>query len=207
MDGTRLQDRISYGMGVAARKLGLPFVVYRPRGALTPLSTQNRVIRLCASFNAEDASYRRVSGYGEAVWWGVFDASYTAPGDYLVGSGSTFFVCAQRPALPVQCVRTNCVVSMQRTAGPANLGYAGQVDAAVAPFLSGWPASVLEAGDRSAPSTATTHFGNWRLLLPRLPVAPQIGDIVSDDAGGRYSVGAAEQSDLGWRLLVRQIAA
>lgn len=206
MDGARLQDRISYGMGKAAQKLGLPYVVYRPQTAFSPLSTQNRIIKLCASFNAEDASYRRVSAYGAAVWWGVFDTSYTRPGDYLVNGPTIFFVCAQRLALPVQCVRTNRVISLARTPLPSPLGYAGQVDGANLPILGGWPASILEAGGRSRPGTAAAVLENYTILLPSVPESPEAGDIISDDLGTRYSVGAAELTDLGWRLSARQIA-
>jgi hypothetical protein len=45
------------------------------------------------------------------------------------------------------------------------------------------------------------------LLLPVLPAPPEAGDVVIDDHSQNYVVGAAEQSALGWRLLVRQIAA
>lgn len=207
MDGARLQDRISYGMGVAARKLGLSYVVYRPRSPLAPLAPAGRVIKLSASFNAEDPDYRRVSAYDSPIWWGVFDAAYVEPGDYLVGDGATFFVAAQRRALPVQCVRTNRVIAVERTAVPTNLGYAGQVDALTEPILKGWPASATEQGDRAWPDAGASRLGSWTILLPPLPLAIVAGDLLRDDMGNRFAVGAAEQTDLGWRLAVRQLAA
>jgi hypothetical protein len=35
----------------------------------------------------------------------------------------------------------------------------------------------------------------------------QVADVVTDDLGGNYVVGSAEQSSLGWRVLVRQLGA
>jgi hypothetical protein len=46
----------------------------------------------------------------------------------------------------------------------------------------------------------------WALLLPALPADPLVGDVVNDDLGRDFLVAAAEQSDLGWRLTVRQVA-
>ena len=207
MDGPKLQDRISRGMGVAARKLGIPFIIYRPTGSVNPISSRNRIIRLFASFNAQDETYRRVSGYGQALWWGVYDSSYSQPGDYLVGKTQTFFVSAQRPILPVQCVLTNRIVDVVRTSMPVTGGYAGIVDAQVVPILAGWPASLLATNPRTNGSSTETRFGQWTLLLPRLPLALEVGDVVTDDLHRSYVIGAAEQSDLGWRINVRQVAA
>jgi hypothetical protein len=208
MDGICLQDKISRGMGLAARKLGTPFIVYRPKCAANPLSSRNRVIKLYASFNAEDERFRTVSGFGRPVWWGVFDASYTQPGDYLVGASGTYFICAQRPLLPVQCVATNRVVQILRAAAPVSGGYSGFSAATAVPVISGFPASLLEAGTRSGETDVRAEkLGGWTLLLPVLPAPPEAGDVVIDDHSQNYVVGAAEQSALGWRLLVRQIAA
>jgi hypothetical protein len=207
MDGSSLQDLISRGMGNAARKLGSPFIVYRPRGPANPTASRNRIIKLFASFNAQDESYRRVSAYGEPGWWGVYDASYTRPGDYLVGVSQSFFVSAQRPILPVQCVLTNRTIDLVRPVAPQTGGYAGLVDASKVPILTGWPASVLAVGGRSSGSSTDPKFGQWILLLPQLPLAPEAGDVVNDDLGQAFVVGSTEQSDLGWRVSMRQISA
>jgi hypothetical protein len=208
MNGDTLQDKISFGMGRAARKLGAPFIVYRPGTSIqAPLSSRNRVIKLYASFNAKDETYRRVSSHGQAEWWGVFDTSYTQPGDYLVGPSGIFFVSAQRPILPAQCVRTNRVLSIVRPGAPVTGGYAGLVNAGTTPLLSLWPASVLTTASRSASKPTETRFGEWSVLLPILPLNLEINDVVTDDLGAAHVISSAEQTDLGWRLAVRQVAA
>jgi hypothetical protein len=211
MDGLALQDLIAKGMGRAARKLGQPTVVYRPTSVAAPCDTRNKIITLSAWFEA--AGRGQVPGFTSALWSGVFDASYTSPGDYLVGAQGTFYVAAQMPALPVQCVLTNRVVSLLRNTVALPGSYGGLYGGAVETLLTGFPASVLPEASRGAGGTGReTHFGSWVLLLPTLPGAaggmvPQVGDVAQDDLSQTYVVGAAEHCALGWRLTVRQVGA
>jgi len=208
MDGATLQNLIAKGMGVAGRMLGSPFVVYRPHGVSRPISPQNRVIELSAAFSAEGGGLPRAPDYGQALWWGTYDASYTRAGDYLVGCQSTYFVAGQRLGLPVQCVLTNRVVTVVRPLAAAQGGYSGFFASPGEIVIADWPASVLEAGNHSpALRPGETRLANWELLLPALPTSLQVADVVTDDLGMNYVVGSAEQSTLGWRAALRQLAA
>ena len=204
MDVGRLQDKIAKGMGVAARKIGGSSVVYRPHGVQCPIGERNRIIKLLAAFEPEGGSSRAIV---QAMWRGTFDSLYTRPGDYLVGSEQTFFIGNQMANLPLICILTNGVVRLQRPSFAIQGGYSGLHESATTDIAVGWPASLLESGGQpDAATTAKGRFGEWTLLLPRLPISPQVADVVSDEAGATYVVGAAEQSVLGWRMLVRQIA-
>ncbi len=208
MDGRTLQNRISKGMGVAARRSGLPFTIFRPSGALQPLAAQNRVLELYAAFYPGNSDGRVGADYGRPLWRGVYDAVYTQGGDYLVGRDSTYFVASQQVGLPVQCVRTNRTVSLVRPTPAMQGGYSGFFSTPGETVLAEWPASLLADGGRpDEVKTGETKLGVWSLLLPVLPVCPQVADVVSDDLGGVYAVGNAEQSVLGWRLAVRQLGA
>jgi hypothetical protein len=211
MDGPTLQNLISKGRGVAARRLGTPFVVLRPRGICNPLATSNRVVKLNAVFNAEDESFRRVTGYGDAVWWGVFDSLYTKPGDYLSGcdtGGNTvvYFIAAQRQLLPAQCVKTNRVVNVSRPPAPASSGYGGMVLEAAMTVIKGWPSGVLAQSARVSGALPEQRFGIWTALLPSMPATILAGDVVTDEIGRTFLVASAEQSELGWRLTIKQVA-
>ena len=209
MDGVTLQDRISRGMGVAARRIGSPYDVFRPQGLRAPLSRDNRRLRLHASFNAEDARFSKPASYGHALWWGVFDAAYTAPADYLVGAHGTFFIAAQQPLLPVLCVLTNRVISLRRPGGPTGGlgGYGGVQLAETAPLVLDWPASVLGVGSgRSGALPGDDGTGTVVVLLPPLPVRVRTGDLVLDDLERTLVVAAAEETALGFRLTARQAA-
>jgi len=212
MDGGRLQNLINKGMGVGARRLGTPFVVYRPRTALQPLGSRNRIIQLYCAFNAQDERFRRVSGYGGALWWGVFDGLYTCTGDYLVGndlSGNrlVYFVAAQQPLLPAQCVRTNAIVSILRPPAPAQGGYGGFVAGEAVAIIGGWPASILSEGAHVSGVLPETKFGNWVVLLPCLPATAFVGDVIADDIGRSFLIASVETSDMGVRIIARQVAA
>jgi hypothetical protein len=208
MDAQTLQDLIAKGMGVAGRKLGALYSVYRPKGPLEPTQPQNRRIDLYATFSAEGGGVPHGPDYGNALWWGTFDAGYTQSGDYLVGANATYFIARQWPGLPVQCVLTNRTVTIVRPLPAAQGNYSGFFASPGALVIAGWPASLLETGGHSVGlRPAETRLGSWELLLPILPVDLAVADVVTDDLGANYVVGAAEQSSLGWRVLVRQLGA
>lgn len=205
-----LQDRLQRGLGVAARRIGTIHDVLRPRGNGPPLARANRVLRLRASFNAEDQNYRKPQEFGRALWWGVFDSAYTRCGDYLVGHDATYFVAAQQDLLPVQCVRTNHIVTAWRplgASGAGTTGYGGVRELADERLIERWPASILmRAGGGSGTLPGEAGAGSWTVLLPRLPVVLRSSDLLRDETDQGYLVEAAENSELGWRLIVRSAA-
>jgi hypothetical protein len=207
----KLQDRISRGLGAAARVMGARTDAYRASGVDDPLASPNRFLRLNATFSAADAKFTHPSGYGTGLWQGIFDSAYTRVGDYLVQETGTWFIASQERLLPILCVRVNRVVSLARAAAPASNGvnaYGGVTLANVTPLLTNWPASVLGVGGsgRAAaglPSDSVVPF--WTVLLPAFPgVLLRPADILTDDIGRTASVSAAELTDLGWRLTVKQ---
>ncbi len=207
MNGAMLQDRIFRGMGMAAWRIGTPHEVFRPTGPRYPLARDNRRLQLQATFSAQDARFSKPAAFGQAAWWGVFDAAYTAPGDYLVGAHGTFFVAAQQPLLPVLCVRANRTVSAGRPVATANgvRGYGGVQLAQAEPLLLGWPASVLGvSGEGGHLLPGDAGQGSATVLLPRLPAVLRPGDLLLDDLGRTMAVTAAEETELGWRLAARQ---
>ncbi len=124
----------------------------------------------------------------------------------MSGPGAVYFVAAQRPLLPAQCVRTNRVVTVARPPAPQNGGYGGMVAETAVTIIDGWPASLLALSAHVSGGLPDSRYGMWALLLPALPADPLVGDVVNDDLGRDFLVAAAEQSDLGWRLTVRQVA-
>jgi hypothetical protein len=208
MNAQKLQDLIAKGLGISARKWGALYTVYRPQGVIQPTRPQNRVIEVCAAFSAEGGGVPHGPDYGQALWWGNFDASYTQAGDYLVGDYGTYFIARQWPGLQIQCVLTNRVVTIVRPLPAQQGNYSGFFASPGELVISDWPASLLESGSHSVGLRPTeTRLGSWNLLLPSLPTPLMTADVVSDDLGGNYVVGSAEQSTLGWRLLVRQLGA
>ncbi len=114
MNGRKLQDRLYLGLGLSARHVGQSADAFRPKGPFNPLDKQNRFLRLPATFVSAKGNGGRTNVYGEALWHGVFDASYTRAGDYLVLDTGKFFVASQKPLLPILCVKANRIISIVR---------------------------------------------------------------------------------------------
>ena len=210
MDAATLSDRVSRGMGVAARVFGTPYDAYRPRGAVDPLRPELRFLRLPAAFDGGNPGYPRPAGYGRAQR-GIFDGAYLRVGDLLRGARGVLFV-ALLPALdrPL-CVLTNAVVRASREAGPAEVGlaaYGGVVASRMRPVLSGWPGQLLpDSGGRPGGLPGDGGLGEFSLLLPLGAPALRGSDVATDDTGRRFVVGAAALTELGWRVSMRQVGA
>jgi hypothetical protein len=215
MPQSRLSNRIWRGLGTAARAIGARVDAYRPLDGGDPLRPENRFLRLPASFMPPSIKRVRPGGYGEALWEGVFDASCTRPGDFLVGEdGAIWFVATQPPTHAPQCVRALRRLSFSRPSGPVAAGanlYGGVVRSTAAGVLAGWPAAMFVADGvgQNALATATDiQQGVWSVLLP-----PQewlgllAGDAMTDDLGRCGVVETADYTEMGWRLLVRQSTA
>ena len=206
MDGTVLQDRLSRGMGAAARVFGLPYDALRPNGPVDPLRPEGRFLRLPAAFDGGDPGYRRPMGYERALR-GTFDSAYLRVGDLLRGPRGTLFVALLPPLNRPLCVLANATVAVMRPAGPSDAGLGEYGGAAPAdPVLLGWPAQVLSGGaGRGFGLPDDGALAGFHVLLPLGAPAVRTGDAMTDDAGHAYTVGAVELSELGWRLQVRQV--
>jgi len=208
MDGALLADRLSRGMGAAARVFGEAYDAFRPRGAADPLRVEGRFLRLPAAFDGGDPGFRRPTGYERALR-GTFDAAYLRVGDLLQGLRGVLFVVMLPPLNRPLCVLTNAVVSVVRPSGPGLAGLAGY-GGADSPELvmDGWPAQVLAAGaGRGFGLPEDGGLGGFHVLLPFGAPATRTGDHLRDRAGRGFVVGGVELSELGWRLHVRQVGA
>lgn len=211
MRAVRILDRLHWGWNVAARNLGESATAYRPKDAGDPLTPANRYLRLPALFTPIGGGTDKPVGYGVALFTGVFDASYTRPGDYLVQPDRTWFIAAQDAMLPPLCVETNRTVVFARPAQPVSTGanpYSGVTAASSRALTGPWPASVLGAssGGRSEAGLPTDlAVAYWTVLLPPVPgVMLAASDLMSDDLGRNGVIAAAELTRLGWRLTVRE---
>ncbi len=207
MNGRNLQDRLYLGLGLSARHVGVFADAFRPKGPFNPLDKQNRFLKLPATFMSSKGNGGRTNTYGDALWHGVFDASYTRAGDYLVLNYGTFFVASQEPLLPVLCVKANRVISIVRPSvqiRPAGNAYGGYMSGSSTALMEGWPASVLGENRVSAsvtdlPTDQTIPY--WAVLLPaiaRVILSP--GDLITDDLDRTAVIAGSELTDLGWRL-------
>jgi hypothetical protein len=207
MDGRKLRDRLYMGLGFTARHIGEFADAFHPTGPHDPLDARNRFLKLPATFVSAHGGANQPNFYGDALWHGIFDASYTRVGDYLVTDFGTYFVASQDPLLPVLCVRTNRTISITqpdmqtRTASNA---YGGYTSGNSITLMARWPASVL-GEHRSSHSTtdlpADQGTPYWNVLIPSLAgVVLSPGDILRDDLGRAGVITGSELTNLGWRI-------
>lgn len=214
MDGLTLADRLSRGMGAAARVFGLLYDAFRPSGAADPLRAELRFLRLAATFDGGDPGYRRPAGYERGLR-GTFDSAYLQGGDLLRGPRGVLFVALLPPLARPLCVLTNAVVQASRPGAPGAIGlnpYGGVLADRLAPVLSGWPGQLLPTGGgRPGPLPGDGGLPGFSLLLPLGAPALRGSDIVTAENGAegtrRFVVGSVELSELGWRLALRQVDA
>ncbi len=220
MDGAKAQNKVYYGYGKVALKIGFDYDLYRPSIVPDPLPDpdtdapiidERKVGTLKVSLN-QKGDYKQPNKYGSAIWWSYHDGRETAVGDYLVGRMGTFFIASQQDLLPIQVVECNRIITVIRTAAAeafGAVGYQGHVEADAAPIMTDWPASILQGRekDQSLLPLDTKQPG-WTILFPApAGVVLRTSDIIQDDLGRRYGIGGAELTDLGWRLTAIQLQA
>ncbi len=212
MNGQKLRDRLYRGLGITARHIGHSVDAYRPSGPFGPLDTPNRFLRLPATFTPASGGAGHTNVYGDPLWHGVFDASYTRPGDYLVMDDATFFVASQAPLLPILCVKANRTISIVRPSmqtGAAANTYGGYTSSSSMSLIERWPASVL-GENRSSASLASLPTDQavpyWNVLLPIIVnVVPSPGDLIADDLNRTAVIAGTELTDLGWRISAKLV--
>ena len=125
---------------------------------------------------------------------------------------TVWFIAAQQRLLPVLCVQTNRIVSFWRPAAPSNTGvntYGGvttETNERTARRTGRRACSVRPGeGVRTPICQATVRVPYWTVLLPAIPgVILLPSDLMTDDLGRNAVVAAAELTDLGWRITVKQ---
>jgi hypothetical protein len=210
MDSRRLQDRLYFGLGLSAVHVGQTADAFRPAGAFDPLNKQNRFLRLPAAFMPASGSSGTTNNYGQPLWHGVFDASYTQPGDYLILGKKTFFIASQEPLLPVLCVMANRTISVTRPTLQTATGtnpYGGFTANSSSALMTSWPASVL-GEDRMTTITADLPTDQaipyWNILVPApSSVLLTPGDMIIDDIGRSAVISGSELTSLGWRIVAK----
>jgi hypothetical protein len=211
MDGVRLADRLAYGAGCVARRVGFLHDAYRPDGPAAPVDLARRFLRLCVAFVLPGGSVAAPSGFGVPFRQAWADWSYLQPGDYLAGPEGTVFVAAIEPPKPMLVVMTNSVVNLARPAAPILAGlnqYGAVLPGTQTMLIAGYPASLLIGGvdDRTrAGLPDDTKLPGFTALLPVAgKVQPHVADILTNERDERFIVTAVEQVAAVWRLSLVQ---
>ena len=162
-----------------------------------------------AAFSRSDGDFGQPVGYGNALWRGYLDGSYTQVGDYLVQNDNIWFIVAQQSLLPILCAKANRTISITRQLTPADATSNNVTPSnSTINVISDWPASILGTGTEGSETQlpGDTRIPSVIVLLPSIHnQAVQPADIMIDESGTSRIVVSAELSDLGWRLNVRSV--
>lgn len=211
MNGVKLADRLAYGAGCVARRVGFVHDAFRPDGPEAPLDPARRILRLSVAYALPGGSVSAPSGFAAPFRQGWADWSYLRPGDYLAGPEGMGFVAAIEPPKPMLVVMTNAVVTLTRTAVPVLAGlnpYGASTRVTETMLLRGFPASLLVGGgaDRSKSGLPDdARLPGFTAMLPVVAgVQPSVDDVLMDEAGGRFVLTAVEAVGAVWRLSLVQ---
>ncbi len=219
-----VQAKMNYGLGKAAAALGASCQWYRPATATNPLDAGNLRGTLAAAFQIPGNVYVAPSRYAKPEWWGLFDATNVAVGDYLVEPTlGTFFVASLEPVHYPMCVRCNRTATFSRPnpnppsapsyapspdgtrVVPSGGFYGGDVPAQETALATAWPISQLQGtkGEKGVTNLPGDVRMPWiAILVPAIPggVVLAEGDRMRDDLGRAWTLSSCELTPLGWRL-------
>lgn len=211
MDGVKLADRLAYGAGCAARRVGFLHDAFRPVEPEAPLDLARRFLRLCVAYVLPGGSVTAPGGLGMPYRQAWADWSYLRPGDYLAGPEGVVFVASIEPPKPMLVVMTNAVVTLARPGAPVLAGlnqYGAVTPRNETILLRDFPASLLAGGmgDRTrAGLPDDTKVPGFIALMPVVGcVTPQVGDLLLDELGRRFVLTSMEGLGAVWRFSVVQ---
>ncbi|HQT38415.1 MAG TPA: hypothetical protein PK231_03250 [Acidocella sp.] len=211
MDGVHLADKLAFGAGRAARRIGFLHDAYRPDGPEPPIDLAKRIMRLSVAFVLPGGSISAPSGMDVAYRQAWADWSYLQVGDYLVGPEGCALVASIEPPKPMLVVMTNANVTLSRPSSPVLAGvnsYGAPLPSTWINLVSGYPASLMVGGlgDRTrAGLPDDTRLPGFIAILPAVVgVQPSVGDFVNDDRDERFVVIAVETIGGLWRLSLIQ---
>jgi len=218
VDFARVQNRIYYGYGKAAIRLGTQHAIYRTLNPINPIQAANLVGNTFISID-QNLKYMTPKKYGDLVWQFLpFDGLSLQDFDYMVGGTTTYFIADIAPddrLSPPLCVECNAVISVNR---PTN----APLPAGTVPYQQYQPAtSVLKVQAMPCMLLQHSKIDAHNLKLPtsvKLPyfaiTIPEIdgldvitGDIITDDNGRRLAVISSEltRRTLGLRIVAVEL--
>jgi len=218
MDGATITARISKGLGIAAKKVGSPYDVYRPKGVNDPLAAGNKIVSGQSATFAPYGNWYQFgtpSKHGDTLYTGLFDPTGIQVGDYFVSAQDTYFILSLdhiEPPLVAQAFKTMTFVRPVNASNVPGRGprYGGNDVSSETPYMANWPISLnleRKLGQAMAALPGDAPPAAMEFFVPYAGVEIKTADIGIDGDGNRWVIGAVEKSPLGWRIYSRQAVA
>lgn len=223
MDQAGIVNKIYYGYSQAAKRLGAEMTIYRSSSAINPISPDNIPSHstILATF-PPTMDYLKYQNYGNAIYFGIFDARVTYTADYLYDPvlDTTYFIGSQDALVPILCVQCNASISIVRphsSTAKGYIGYSGRTSTTDIPLYQAAPASVLlkttKGVNNSVRLPTDTRQPLYTCLVPMLgDVEVKTGDIAEvtwalGETAVNMVVWQVELTKLGYRLQLEELGA
>lgn len=201
MDGATLQNRIYAGYARAAAKTGRPYRLYRADSPLHPVDDGNYLGAVNCLF-AADKDFSVPNKFKIPTRYLYADGRQLRPRDILLGPYGTFFIGDMQPNLPIQAIKCNDLISIDRPV------YAGTT-VVPEPIAFALPLfRQLKKVDIKRPefaaNTAGTAISEYFGFLPIAPGTVRQHDIISDQDGRLYELDTIDNTEIGVVITFRQ---
>lgn len=215
VDFARVQNRIYYGYGKAATRLGTSHAIYRSANGIDPIQQPNFLFNQLISVD-ENLKYTKAKKYGDMQWQflpenGLLLQNY----DYMVSpSGIHYFIVDIIPddrLTPPTCVECNAIISLfdlSNTLNPGGNPYQ-QFPGDKTTILSNCPAAVMQYTRMDMDNMrlpTSVKMPTYSILVPDFDdVVIKSGQEIEDDKGRHMVVIVAEQTkkNLGLRIIAQ----
>ena len=203
MDGETLQSRIYAGYRKAADHVGREYSIYRAASPINPIEAGN-LVGAVNCFFAADQKFTSVHKYKipERYMWA--DGRELQQLDILVGPYGTFFVGDMQPNLPMQVVRCNEVLTIERPVYQGTAVVPETIAIGLPVFRQLKKVDQKPASGIGGATTAATPVGEWFVYMPVTPDTVQQGDNVLDQIGRRFTLDTIDATEIGTVITMRQ---
>ena len=178
--------------------MGYPYKVYRPINNLSPLSDENYVASVTASFTASE-TYGSTITSGIPNWIVYANGKELMVGDFLYSedTGRTFYINSMAPHLPIMAIELPHSVTLYALDYKnSGFGYQPGKGEVVARDIPAWVdyTSAIESGF----GVAEGKVGNRVINVTTWAPTVQMGYRIADDRGFEGDVVSYNHNVLGW---------
>lgn len=208
MNGETLQDRIYAGYAKAATKTGRPYSLYRAASPINPIDDGNYLGAVNCLFAAEKR-FEVPNKFKIPTRYLYADGSLLQQRDIIIGPYGTYFIGDMQPNLPMQAIKCNDAISIDRPVYVNTNGVPVVVPESVAFALPVF--RQLKKVDIKRPefgaNTAGTAIAEYFGFLPIAVGTVQQHDIITDQDGRLYELDTIDNTEIGVVITFRQTQA
>lgn len=202
VDQAAIQAHVNYGYSQAAKRLGVPFVQFRPANTGQVLVNDNIIQEINLAFDQDyNFSMIKPQEYNNNRYYALLDLTFVNIGDYFWDYNQTiFFVGWIEPLRPAELILCNHTITLYTPSGSIDNGYGGNVSPVTK--LTNWPVSLLpgtkgESNESKTPGSIRAPWGE--MLMPNLlGVSVDEYDLVITERDERYIVSQSSLAKEGY---------